>query len=332
MTIKTASISIGVFLCLLMGACGEEKPSATADWHNNTTEEGTVTPNKEAHSSATPSSTTTGEEVRFLSFNLRNYLTMRRYIDGETSERAKPEKEIEALLKTISEGNPDILGVCEIGNNDDLRDFQKRLAVKGINLPHTHHVRGYDRVRSLAILSKFPLKAHPKPQDSDYILEGKKFYLSRGILDVSIQITGKNVRFLGVHLKSKRPVQEADQEMMRRNEAQLLRKHIDQILDQNKHSHLLVFGDFNDTKRTRTISTVKGRTNSSKRLEILNIADSRGELWTYHWAREDIYSRIDFCMVSLALAPHINKKECRLLDPSYWALGSDHRAMLVIIR
>lgn len=257
---------------------------------------------------------------------------MRRHIDGESSFTGKPEKEIEALLKVIVDSKPDILGICEIGSKTDLTDFQKRLSKLGVNLPHTHHIQGSDEVRSLAILSKSPITPHPKPKKSNYTLEGKQFSIGRGILDASIQIHGKDVRFIGVHLKSKRPIREADQEMMRRNEAALLRQHIDQILDKNKQSYLMVYGDFNDTKRSRTIYNVKGRSNSSTRLEILDIADTRGELWTHHWLREDIYSRIDFCMTSLSLTPYIENHGSKLLDPEYWAKGSDHRAMLVLIR
>ena len=327
---KIASINIGVFFCLLLGACGEEKPRLTADWENEPSE--IESKNNDPVKATNLVINDQSQGVRFLSYNLRNYLTMRRYEDGKVSERSKPEKEIEALIKVMVEGKPDILGVCEIGSKDDLKDLQKRLVAHGIDLPHTHHVRGYDRVRSQAILSKYPIKKHPKPERSSYLLEGKKFYISRGILDTSIQISGKNIRFLGVHFKSKRSVQEGDQEMIRRNEAYLLRRHIDQIFKTDKLAKLLAFGDFNDTKRSRTIYNVQGRTNSDTRLEILNITDSRGELWTHHWAREDIYSRIDYCMVSQSLAPHINKEACKLLDPDYWALGSDHRAMLVIIR
>jgi len=327
---KIASIHIGVFFCLLLSSCGEERPRSTADWKNEPSDVNAK--DKDLVKTTNPVIGGQSQSIRFLSYNLRNYLTMHRYENGKTFERSKPEKEIEALINVIVEGNPDILGVCEIGSKDDLKDLQSRLKAHGIDLPHTHHLRGYDRVRSQAILSKYPIKKHAKPELSSYTLEGKKFYISRGILDVSIQVSGKSIRFLGVHLKSKRSVQEGDQEMMRRNEAYLLRRHLDQIFKNDMQAKLLVFGDFNDTKRSRTIYNIQGRTNSATRLELLNVSDSRGELWTHHWSREDIYSRIDYCMVSQSLTPHIHKDACKLLDPDYWAVGSDHRAMLVIIR
>ncbi|BDS05626.1 hypothetical protein NT6N_06660 [Oceaniferula spumae] len=341
-SIKSASILLGAFFCLFVSACDEKKSvTTTTEWENESrtavTEQSVAASTakadtKTATKANAPDTDISGESVRFLSYNLRNYLTMRRYIDGKSSEEGKPEEEIAALLKVIVEGQPDVLGVCEIGSKEDLAGFQKRLAAEGIDLPNLHHVQGADTVRSLAILSKYPLVSTATPKEDSYQLSGKPFRISRGILDATVKLPSRSVRFLGVHLKSKRPVKDADEEMIRRNEAYLLRKHIDEILTADPKANLMVYGDFNDTKRTKTVYAVKGRSNSSKRLEMLEVPDSRGELWTHHWTREDIYSRIDFCMVSLALSPHIEREECKLLDPSYWDVGSDHRALLVLIK
>lgn len=336
-SLPSASITLGAFFCLLLSACGEKKTSATADWQEGSgekkTEQAGAAPQKpESESPGTAKDGGSRAEVRFLAYNLRNYLTMRRYTDGRSVEGGKPEKEIEALVKVIVAGKPDILGVCEIGSPEDLEDLRKRLGAKGVKLPHVHRVRGDDAVRSLAILSKYPLTVHPQPADVSYRLNGKQFFIGRGILDATVRLAGKDVRFLGIHLKSKRPIREADQEMMRRNEARLVRKHIDRILADSPAARLVVYGDFNDTKRTKSVYSVQGRRNSNGRLEMLEIADSRGELWTHHWKREDIYSRIDFCMVSRALAPDVVAGACRILDPDYWEDGSDHRALLVVIK
>lgn len=337
-SIKSASITFGAFFCLFLTACGEKKSAATADWENQSGADITEQPEKipavtkQPKTDVVPATSNKAMGVRFIAYNLRNYLTMRRYVDGKSIEGGKPEKEIEALLNVIVSGKPDILGVCEIGSQEDLADFQKRLGAKGIKLPHIHRVQGSDPTRALAILSKYPVTAHPKPEKSTYKLSGKEFQISRGILDVSINIAGKDVRFLGIHLKSKRPVRDADQEMMRRNEAGLVRKHIETILSTTPEARLLVYGDYNDTKRTKSVYIIQGRRNSDKRLEMLEFPDSRGEVWTHHWKREDIYSRIDFCMTSPSLAPHIKSEQCRLLDPDYWETGSDHRAMLLIFK
>jgi endonuclease/exonuclease/phosphatase family metal-dependent hydrolase len=270
--------------------------------------------------------------VRFVAYNLRNYLTMRRYTNGKASYTSKPETEITQLIQILKEAHPDILGVCEIGRNSDLKDLQKKLKQAGINLPYTHRAYGADEVRSLAILSRYPISSWTLPRQMTYTLNNHPFKISRGILDVTIQLPEKKVRFLGVHLKSKRPIEEADQELVRRNESLLLRKHIDDILTSAPETLLMVYGDFNDTKRSKAVRTAKGRSNSKKHMAVLELSDSRGENWTHNWKREDIYSRFDYVMVNRKLAPLIDLKTSRVLDPENGYLASDHRPLLVIIR
>ena len=104
------------------------------------------------------------------------------------------------------------------------------------------------------------------------------------------------------------------------------------ILDEEPDTYLMSYGDFNDTKRTPTLRTSMGRLNSKAGLIVLHPEDSRGDSWTHHWGREDIYSRFDFVMVSKSLDPHIDKEGSKILDPPNWEKASDHRAILVPIR
>lgn len=340
--LKYASTLIGAFFCLLVSACNEKK-NTTADWENASTAaaetQGAATPAaiKESDKGKTSQSAQLTKDkkvegVRFLAYNLKNYLTMRRYVDGKAEYKGKPEEEIKALIEVIKQGHPDVLGVCEIGSAKDLDDLQRRLKAEGIDLPHQHRVQGADEVRALAILSRYPIVATATPKKLDYTVSGIAFEISRGILDATLQLPNRKVRFLGVHFKSKRPIKEADQELMRRSESLLLRQHIDDIIKANPDEMILAYGDFNDTKRTRSVYNVRGRSNSRNRLEMIELVDSRGENWTHNWKREDIYSRFDFVMANLNLLPHIDKKSSKLLDSKSWELASDHRACLVIIK
>ena len=223
---------------------------------------------------------------------------MRRYVDGEVTYSPKPEEEIKALIRVIRDAKPDILGVCEIGKPSDLDNLRSRLQSAGVDLPHSHRVHGSDRDRALAILSRYPIIATNVPGKLDYTIHGTAFQVSRGILDVTIRLPSRDVRFLGVHFKSKRPIKEADQSLMRRNESLLLRQHIEDILDSAPGTQLLAYGDFNDTKRSRAVATIRGRTNSKSYMKMVELEDSRGENWTHRWQHEDIYSRIDFELTS----------------------------------
>lgn len=329
-SLKHASIFLGAFFCLLVSACGEKK--STPDWENEPVEQEEVSSDTKENTPTTTSAQTSGQPVRFLAYNLRNYLTMRRYSNGKATSSSKPEEEISTLIEIIKNARPDILGVCEIGSHEDLKNFQTRLKKQGLDLPHTHRTYGGDPVRALAILSQFPIVSTASPKKFTYELNGIPFKISRGILDATIQLPNKKVRFLGAHFKSKRPSEMADQELMRRNESMLFRKHIDAILAKSPDTLLMAYGDFNDTKRSKAVYTVKGRTHSKNYMEMLELVDSRNENWTHNWKREDIYSRFDYVMVNQKLAPFIDRKSSRLLDPENWGNASDHRALLVLIK
>ena len=176
----------------------------------------------------------------------------------------KPEKEIDALVGLIARQKPDILGVCEIGKEADLEDLQKRLKSVGIDLPYSEHTGGRDQTRHLGLLSRFPITDTNSQSDLSYEMEGRNWVISRGILDATVDIKGTPLRLLGVHLKSKRPIPEADQDLIRQNEARLLRDHADSILNEDLGTLLLAYGDFNDTIGSKTLSIARGRRNAKK--------------------------------------------------------------------
>ena len=330
-----APIIIGVFLCLLTSHCREAQ-RFTETWVNLPETERNHDNGYSNDGSASASAVKSQQPghnapTRFLAYNLKNYLTMRRYVDGKAVYRHKPQEEIDALIEIISSAKPDILGLCEIGTHADLEDLQKRLKTAGINLPHSHRVSGSDRTRALGLLSRYPIVSTGKPQKTNYTIGGAPFTISRGILDTTVQLPHKSIRLLGIHFKSKRPVPDADQALMRRNESLLLRKHIEDILRHQSDTPLLVYGDFNDTRNSKSVSSVRGRSNSSAHMKIIELLDKRGQSWTHHWKHEDIYSRIDFVMTNSVLEPFIKKEACKLLDPENWETASDHRPMLIVI-
>lgn len=267
-----------------------------------------------------------GEKIIFMYYNLRNYLTMRR---GD-SERPKPENEIEALIKNIAKVNPDILAVCEIGVEKDLADFNDRLEKAGVKLPNTYLTMGSDPTRRQAILSKFPIQPNKVPKYT-YKMGEQDFQVRRGILDTTVDTPHGEFRFLGAHLKSKRPSKEFDHNIVRRNEALILRKHISTILGEEPYK-LLVYGDMNDTKNSPALRTIKGPYRGNLSIRPIDIEAPDGTRWTHHWSYEDIYSRIDFAMVSEQMAPHINYKGSSILEVPKNDPASDHRALIISIK
>jgi len=284
-------------------------------------------------SAPTSTETTTDTGLRFIAFNVENWLTMDRYVDRKSLKGApKPDSEKEAVVRLLARHLPDVIGISEIGTAADLAEIQEDLKAAGLDLPHSHYTGGTDPTRHLGLLSRFPITSTAKPEVTEYQLTGKTFGINRGILDASIKARGKSYRFIGVHLKSKREIKQADQEAIRLNEARLLRRHVDSILKKDADARLVVYGDLNDTRATKTIKMVTGKYNDPTYLTAIPAKDSRGEAWTHYWELNDIYSRIDFVMVSRGLRGDVDFPAAKIIDDEDWSSASDHRAILAIFR
>lgn len=273
------------------------------------------------------------EGLRFIAYNVQNWLTMDRYVDGKTLKGAtKPENEKKAVVEILARHVPDVVGLCEIGEATDLAEIQEDLKAAGLDLPHSHFTGGSDPTRHLGLLSRFPITSTAKPAESEYQLAGKTYAINRGILDASVDARGKAYRFVGVHLKSKRDSEQGDQEAIRLNEARLLRRHVDSILKADAEARIIVYGDFNDTRATPAIKTITGKYNASSYLTAIPAKDSRNDAWTHYWALHDAYSRIDFIMVSQGLRKDVNYRAAKIIDDAEWNKASDHRAVMAVFK
>ncbi|WP_265593937.1 endonuclease/exonuclease/phosphatase family protein [Haloferula sp. BvORR071] len=324
-------------MALGLGACREKEQGG--DWAGQK-----VPAQGEASSAPAPQSapsvgpvapaadTSDPSRLRFVAYNVENWLTIERTENGKLTSGAKPEKQRNAVTQAIVSVKPDILGVAEIGKEEDVRDLQKHLADAGWPMTYSYQNHGADPTRSLVLLSRYPIGKTVKHENLTYRLQGEEFAMQRGILDASVDTPVGTFRFIGLHLKSKRDVQEGDEEEMRRNEAHLLRRELDAILSQDPQARLVVYGDFNDTRNSPSIRTVQGSGRDPSTLNMLPLRDSRGEYWTHHWDFQDVYSRIDYVMVSQALKESVDREKSRVVDGKEVSGGSDHRPLLVILK
>jgi len=271
-------------------------------------------------------------EIVICSYNLANYTgKIPASTPGARSTSAKPEKEIAALIAIIKEVNPDILGVCEMGSPERFADFQQRLAAAGLGYVDAEYLQAADPDRHLALVSRFPIAARQSQGDIPFELNGSVEKVRRGILDVTIQVTpGYRLRMVGVHLKSKLPVP-AGEALIRRLEAQALRRHLDRILAEAPQTNLVAYGDFNDTKNQPMFTTVTGPKDSPGFMTDLWARDPLGDRWTHYWRTADEYSRIDYIFVSRALFPEVVKTKSRVHRGDDWLTASDHRAVSATI-
>ncbi|BCU79762.1 endonuclease/exonuclease/phosphatase family protein [Luteolibacter sp. LG18] len=318
-------------LCLVSGGC-ERKATGTPDWSAAGATEPAPVATPPARVPAQAADATATGPLRFVSYNVENWLDRSRYSGNPaTSGGTKPEKAKQAVVAVLAAVKPDILGVCEIGEAADLSDLQARLKAAGCDLPHVHHTGGIDPARRLALLSRFPITATAKAEKTTYLLNGRTHGMQRGILDATVRVNGKDYRFLGVHLKSKRDVQDGDQEQMRASEAHLLRDHIEGILAGQPETRLVVYGDLNDTKASAVVKTIQGSGNRADSLVPLALKDHHGEAWTQHWDYEDIYSRFDWILVSKTLKPEVDVKASRVVDEPACDDASDHRPVMMVL-
>ena len=270
--------------------------------------------------------TACGKDFVFAGYNVENYAPVA--IPGETKS-GRPGKTAEAagaVVQVVQEIGPDILGVCEMGTAPQFEEFRKRLEAAGLGYCDFEWVESADPARHLALASRFPIVARQSVADLPYESHGMRQKVRRGFLDVTVEIhAGFRLRIVGAHLKSKRPSPEGSPDLERRQEAHLLRQHIDEILAADPTLPLLVFGDFNDTKEQPAIQEITGQRGATEALTELRLADSVGDRWTYYWKADDVYSRIDFLFVNRALAPRVVQERSGVYRSPLWNTASDHR-------
>jgi endonuclease/exonuclease/phosphatase family metal-dependent hydrolase len=272
------------------------------------------------------------QAVIFAHYNIENYLEKNRRIGGEAVFGPKPEPEKSTLIRIIKEIRPDILGVAEMGPPDQFAEFQQRLKEAGLEFPFTEYVSGADQERHLALLSRFEIVERHSLKDPVFDLNGQQEPVERGFLDVTVQVNQTfRLRIVGAHLKSKL-ASPAGEALLRRNEARLLRKHIDEVLSNEPNSNLLVYGDLNDTKDQPSIQEILGSRQALNRLKEITLADAQGDRWTYYRRLSDTYDRIDYILADRTLAPRIDESRSYLYRSPDWYTASDHRPAVVVIR
>lgn len=320
---KKSAISLVLLALFVFGFVSCEK--RTPEWHSPESGKELSTLGKASKKSTKKRvSAQSGEAllVRGVVYNVRNWL-----VSDEKGERVeKSEAEKRAVIEVLVSARPDVIQLIEIGADSDLLEIQTRLSEQGVKLPFRAMVEGEDSTRHVAILSKFPLQQHSKPDEDSFLLSGMRHGLQRGILDVSVMIGEMELRWMGLHLKSKRAVEDYDQAKFREEEAKLVRQHLNAVLLKEPNTWLVLCGDWNDGPRSVVAKTLL---NGAANLHRIPLQDASGQRWTHFWKHEEIYSCIDHIAVSSSLVPHCGKANSGLVDHENWEEASDHRALVI---
>ncbi len=279
---------------------------------------------------------TGAETFRVATYNVENYL------DEATQARFAKSLEAKAKVReSILALKPDVIALQEMGTTNALLELRDSLKAQGLDFPHWEHVNGFDTNIHVAILSHFPFATRRPHTNDSYLLSGRRFRISRGFAEVDIQVNPNySFTLITTHLKSKRPIAQADEAEMRLEEAKLLREKVDARLAANPNANVVVLGDFNDNKDSASTKAVIGRgkhklvdtrpaeRNGDNTPNPNPAWDPRNVTWTHHYGKEDSYGRIDFLLLSPAMAREWIPSETYVLALANWGVGSDHRPLV----
>ena len=271
---------------------------------------------------------TSAETLRIATYNLRNYLIMDRLVGGQwRPEYPKPEAEKAAIREAILEVEPDVLVLQEIGGPGFLEELRRDLEADGLGYPHAMLIEAADEVRHVAVLSRVEPTAVARHTDLDFkYLDGREV-VKRGMLELTFAgARGGAFKLFAVHLKSRWTEHDADPEAQQRRarEARACRNRVIERTFEAGRPAFMVVGDFNDHPNSAPLRRFdhRGDLQIGTRLEAV---DSRGEHWTYFYAKALRYSTVDGFVLSEPLMPQVVGGEGRVHDGAGSLQGTDHR-------
>jgi len=272
-----------------------------------------------------------GETIRVASYNLRNYLTMDRMVQGVwRPEYPKPEVEKRALRAVIVAAGPDILCVQEMGTLPYLKELQADLKLEGLHYPYAVHLQAADSERHIALLSKYEPIRVKKHTDLEFKYLNGRERVKRGLLEASFELGQSTFTLFGVHLKSpwSDQVDDPNSELRRTREAEACRNRVVERTLERGAADYLILGDFNDHPNSSAMRRFyqRGDLMIGTRLPV---SDGRGEVWTYFYEREATYRAVDGFILSEQLWPRVSSGQGAISDGPEVMIGSDHRMIWV---
>ncbi len=274
-----------------------------------------------------------GETLTVATYNLENYgLADRVTAAGYRKEYPKPEEEKRALRRAIGGLNADILAVQEIGTAPYVQELRRDLGHEGVDYPYAVLLEGADPDRHVAVLARRPIVAAVQHVNLRFPYFGGTEVVKRGLLEVHFNTDAGDLAVYVLHLKSRyteRP-DDPQSDVRRTGEAVAVRDLILRRAPRPDQSRFVVLGDFNDERGSAPLERVLHR-GALVVAQLLPVADSRGETWTYSFRKQDSYSRVDHILVSPALRPAVEHGRARIYDGDGVRKASDHRPVIVTL-
>jgi endonuclease/exonuclease/phosphatase family metal-dependent hydrolase len=178
---------------------------------------------------------------------------------NDEGTRAKSREDLEKLAEAIRKVNADVVALEEVENRGYLERFVN-LFLGDMGYDHIVHFEGNDlRGIDVALLSRAPIgevtsRRHLEFKGPDD--EIHRFHRDVPAITVLPKI-GQPFEIWPVHLKSKADSAETS-EPIRQAEATELRRLLDAKFAENPHARIIVTGDFNDTRDSKSLGIIFG--------------------------------------------------------------------------
>lgn len=274
-----------------------------------------------------------GETLTLATYNVENYGPANRMTEsGYRKDYPKPESEKRALRTVIRRLGADVLVLQEMGPRPYLDELLRDLKAEGCDYPFAELASAADADRHIAVLAKRPLKAVTTHTDLQFTYFSGREVVKRGLIEVTIATAGGDLTLFGVHLKSRFTDRPDDpmSAIRRAGEATSIRDRVLKRFSAPAEGRFVILGDCNDGRTSRAVAFLqkRGKTQIST---LLPTADSRGEVWTHAFRREETYTRVDHIFVSPALVGALNSGAARIYDGDGVREASDHRPVYVVL-
>lgn len=268
--------------------------------------------------------------LKIVSWNVRNYLLTNRLVDGVYRRNyPKPEVEKEALREVLRTLDADIVLFQEMGSEPFLFELQRDLKTEGLDYAHHYVLNAGDADRHLAVLSHEPFKVLNPERVLDFNYLTGRAEVKRGLMELVFTTNGQAWHLYNLHLKSRYTDYKEDPDSLDRRtaEARVIRDVLRAELAERPEMLFYVAGDFNDEPMSAPLRRFR-QVNNQTLLELIPLADERGDRWTHYYQRQDRYTRVDMVLSSPAARSHVNLEESYVYESPAVRTASDHRPVV----
>lgn len=274
------------------------------------------------------------ETLTLATYNVENYGPANRMTEaGYRKDYPKPEAEKQALRTVIRGLAADVLVVQEMGEPAYVEELRRDLKTEGLDYPYSALASAGDGDRRVALISRRPLKSVTTHTDLTFKYLGGQETVKRGLLEVTLATSAGDVTIFALHLKSRLPEHADDptSAIRRAGEAVAIRDRILKRFPEPATARFVILGDCNDHRASRPLAALQKRGKTDIAV-LLRATDSRGDVWSYTYRKEESYSRVDHILVSPALKAAVDGGSGKIYDGPGVREASDHRPVWVRLK